>query len=50
MLARLDALHGLVVAPEPLVTGDDLKAVGMLPGPAFKRILDEVYDAQLEDG
>jgi poly(A) polymerase len=36
------------VAPTPLVTGDDLVAAGMKPGPAFKRILEAVYDAQLE--
>ncbi len=35
------------VAPTPLVTGDDLVAAGMEPGPAFKQILDHVYDAQL---
>ncbi len=33
--------------PEPLVTGDDLKAAGMLPGPGFRRILDDLRDAQL---
>jgi hypothetical protein len=35
-------------APEPVLTGDDLTAAGFLPGPVFKRILDAVYDAQLE--
>lgn len=35
--------------PEPLVTGDDLIAAGMTPGPSFKKALDLVYDAQLED-
>ena len=33
--------------PPPLVTGDDLVAAGMVPGPAFKAILEKVYDAQL---
>lgn len=37
------------VSPEPLVTGDLLIAAGLQPGPRFKRILDAVYDAQLED-
>jgi poly(A) polymerase len=37
------------VSPEPLVTGDVLIAAGLQPGPRFKRILDAVYDAQLED-
>lgn len=36
------------VAPAPFITGDDLVAAGFSPGPAFKRILDDVYDAQLE--
>jgi poly(A) polymerase len=36
------------VAPAPLVTGDDLTAAGIKPGPVFKRVLDAVYDAQLE--
>jgi poly(A) polymerase len=36
------------VAPPPLVTGDDLTAAGLTPGPIFKAILDAVYDAQLE--
>jgi poly(A) polymerase len=35
--------------PPPLLTGDDLIAAGFKPGPAFKGILDAVYDAQLED-
>ncbi len=35
------------VAPKPLITGDDLVAAGFQPGPAFKTILDRVYDAQL---
>jgi tRNA nucleotidyltransferase/poly(A) polymerase len=34
--------------PEPLLTGDDLLAAGLAPGPLFKRVLDEVLDAQLE--
>lgn len=36
------------VAPPPLITGDDLTAVGLKPGKLFKRILNETYDAQLE--
>lgn len=36
------------VAPPPLITGDDLIAEGWQPGRWFKRVLDEVYDAQLE--
>jgi len=42
-------LNKTEVAPLPLLTGDDLMANGFRAGPAFKRILDEVYNAQLED-
>lgn len=34
--------------PSPFITGDDLVGIGMTPGPAFRRVLDEVLDAQLE--
>ncbi len=35
--------------PNPLVSGDDLqRTLKMKPGPLFKRVLDGVYDAQLE--
>lgn len=34
--------------PKPLLTGDDLIAMGYRPGPQFKEILDGVLDAQLE--
>ena len=33
--------------PAPLVNGNDLMAAGLPPGPAFRRILDSVRDAQL---
>jgi len=33
--------------PQRLLTGDDLIALGFVPGPIFKRILDAVEDAQL---
>ncbi len=36
------------LAPEPLIGGDDLIALGLRPGPMFRRVLDAVYDAQLE--
>jgi poly(A) polymerase len=36
------------LSPPPLLTGDDLVAMGMRPGRSFKAILDGVYDAQLE--
>ena len=34
--------------PPPLATGDDLRAAGLRPGPAFKHILQGVRDAQLD--
>lgn len=34
--------------PPPLLTGDDLRAMGLTPGPAFKRLLDAVRTAQLD--
>ena len=48
LAARLEDLSRQDVAPPPFVTGDDLVAMGLTPGPAFKRVLDEAYDAQLE--
>ncbi|CAA9419503.1 MAG: CCA tRNA nucleotidyltransferase [uncultured Phycisphaerae bacterium] len=51
-LSRLDAELRVLAegdyAPPPLITGDDLTASGLRPGPVFKRVLDAVYDAQLE--
>jgi poly(A) polymerase len=34
--------------PPPLLTGDDLRALGLTPGPEFKRLLDAVREAQLD--
>src|SRR5439155_4498788 len=34
--------------PPPLLTGHDLAARGLTPGPLFKRLLDAVREAQLE--
>ena len=36
------------LAPELLVSGDDLIAMGLAPGPLFKEILTKVEDEQLE--
>jgi poly(A) polymerase len=48
VLADLEPLLGTEVAPPPLLTGDDLTAMGYQPGPLFKRVLTAVYDEQLE--
>jgi len=37
------------VRPAPLLTGKDLISMGFIPGPVFGRILDELYDLQLEE-
>ncbi|MBB6428743.1 CCA tRNA nucleotidyltransferase [Algisphaera agarilytica] len=39
---------GIGLAPAPLVDGADLIAMQLKPGPLFKTLLDQVYDAQLE--
>jgi poly(A) polymerase len=49
LMRRLAQLEQTDVHPTPLVTGDDLTAAGLKPGPVFKRVLDAAYDAQLED-
>ena len=49
LAARLDAITPEAVAPLPLVTGDDLLALGLAPGPAFKEILDALYTQQLDE-
>ncbi len=44
---RLAAIPPGQIAPPPLITGEDLIALGLTPGPAFSRILETLYDAQL---
>jgi len=36
------------VRPPRLVSGDDLKSLGLAPGPSFRRILEAVEEAQLD--
>ncbi len=38
------------LAPPPFVSGEDLIAFGLRPGPAFRVILERIYDAQLDGG
>ncbi len=47
---RVQELARTDLAPPPLITGDDLIDLGLPPGPAFRSVLDAVYDAQLEGG
>jgi len=42
------ALPAAELNPPPLLTGDDLKRLGIPPGPAYRPLLDAVRDAQLE--
>lgn len=46
---RAEAIQAEAVAPPPFVTGEDLKDMGLVPGPAFKRILDGLYELQLNE-
>ena len=44
----LDQTPRHVLQPVPLLTGDDLKRLQLVPGKEFKAILEDVYNAQLE--
>ena len=46
--ARLREWPPEVLNPPPLITGDDLIALGLKPGPDFKMLLDRVREAQLD--
>lgn len=45
---RMLDLPAALVNPPPLINGEDLKLLGLTPGPQFRAILDQVRDAQLE--
>jgi tRNA nucleotidyltransferase/poly(A) polymerase len=45
---RMLDLPALLMNPLPLINGEDLKLLGLTPGPQFRAILDQVRDAQLE--
>jgi poly(A) polymerase len=36
------------LSPPPLITGNDLKQLGAIPGPMYKQILDAVRESQLD--
>ncbi|HMC11951.1 MAG TPA: hypothetical protein VKH44_11700 [Pirellulaceae bacterium] len=42
------ALTPAELNPSPLITGEDLKQLGIPPGPAYRELLEAVRDAQLE--
>ena len=45
---KLAAMSQEQLKPKPLLTGEDLKRLGLAPGPRFKAILTDVEDRQLE--
>jgi putative nucleotidyltransferase with HDIG domain len=45
---QLAELGAEALRPPPLLTGEDLKALGLVPGPLFGQILTDVEDRQLE--
>ncbi len=45
---QLAALNEELLRPAPLLRGEDLIALGLSPGPLFKRILEQLEDLQLE--
>lgn len=49
LVARAGAIPPDAVAPPPFVTGDDLQALGLRPGPDMGGILNELYRAQLDE-
>jgi poly(A) polymerase len=46
---RLAAVPPEAVQPPPLVTGDDLTARGIPPGPVYKEVLEVLYTRQLDE-
>lgn len=47
LTTQLDQIDPAQAAPPPLLAGDDLKAMGVPPGPIFSVILDRLYRDQL---
>jgi poly(A) polymerase len=46
--SRIKSLCGIELKPKPLLNGHDLMKLGVVPGPALGRLVDELYTAQLE--
>ncbi|MBK8914568.1 MAG: CCA tRNA nucleotidyltransferase [Phycisphaerales bacterium] len=47
--SRIAGLHPDRIAPPPFVSGDDLLARGVVPGPLYKRVLSDLYERQLNE-
>jgi poly(A) polymerase len=50
LIGRCERIAPEDYAPPPLVTGDDLIAMKLPPGPRYREILDQLYRAQLNEG
>lgn len=50
LLARAKALNVLDKAPQPLLQGRDLQALGVRPGPSMGVLLKAAFEAQLDGG
>ena len=50
LLQKREEFASEPIIPPPLVRGDDLKALGLKPGPQFGEILEAVETRQLEGG
>jgi poly(A) polymerase len=46
---RIARIAPEAVQPLPLITGDDLLARGVAPGPVYKKVLDALYTRQLDE-
>ena len=49
LIERADAVAPAEIAPDPLVTGDDLLAMNIPQGPTLGKILNALYRAQLDE-
>jgi poly(A) polymerase len=46
---QLEVFKAEEIKPPPLISGKDLINLGLTPGPIFGKILNEIYDLQLEE-
>jgi len=49
LAGRVESIATEAIQPAPLVTGADLAARGVKPGPIYKKLLDELYTRQLDE-
>jgi poly(A) polymerase len=46
---RIASIAPAAIKPPPYITGDDLAARGVKPGPIYKQVLDQLYTRQLDE-